>query len=44
LITLERIELAAQLYYLAYNLGKINPLPEEEVSRLKSKYAGSTGI
>lgn len=44
LITLERIELAAQLYFLAYNLGKINPLPEEEVSRLKSKYAGSTGI
>lgn len=35
LITLERMELAAQLYYLAYNLGKIIPLPEEEIKRLR---------
>jgi L-fuculose-phosphate aldolase len=36
LIALERMELAAQLYYLAYNLGKINPLPEAELRRLLS--------
>ncbi|MGB5844931.1 MAG: class II aldolase/adducin family protein [Anaerolineales bacterium] len=36
LIALERMELAAQLYFLAYNLGKINPLPESEIKRLKS--------
>ena len=40
LIALERMEFAAQLYYLAYNLGKIIPLPEEEINRLKSLRAG----
>ena len=35
LLALERMELAAQLYYLAYNLGKIIPLPEEEIKRLR---------
>jgi len=35
LIALERMEFAAQLYYLAYNLGKIIPLPEEEIKRLR---------
>ncbi len=36
LIALERMELAAQLYYLARNLGKIMPLPKEEIKRLKA--------
>ncbi len=36
LLALERMELAAQLYYLAHNLGKIMPLPEEEIKRLKA--------
>ena len=36
LLALERMELAAQMYYLAYNLGKIIPLPEEEIKRLKA--------
>jgi L-fuculose-phosphate aldolase len=40
LIALERMEFVAQLYYLAYNLGKITPLPEEEINRLKSLPAG----
>lgn len=40
LIALERMEFAAQLYYLAYNLGKITPLPEEELSRLNRLPAG----
>jgi L-fuculose-phosphate aldolase len=44
LITLERIELAAQIYYLAANLGNINLLPEEEISRLMKMKAGSNGI
>lgn len=35
LLALERMELAAQLYYLAHNLGKVIPLPTEEVQRLK---------
>jgi L-fuculose-phosphate aldolase len=35
LLALERMELAAQLYYLAHNLGKIMPLPEEEIKRLR---------
>jgi len=35
LLALERMELAAQLYYLAHNLGKIIALPTEEVQRLK---------
>jgi len=34
LLSLERMELAAQLYYLAYNLGKVIPLPEAEIKRL----------
>ena len=32
---LERMEFAAQLYYLAYNLGKIIPLLEEEIVSLR---------
>ena len=36
LLALERMELAAQLYTLAYNLGKIIPLPEEEIKRLRA--------
>jgi L-fuculose-phosphate aldolase len=40
LIALERMESAAQLYYLAHNLGDIIPLPEKEIDRLKSKRAG----
>jgi L-fuculose-phosphate aldolase len=36
LIALERMELAAQLYYLAHNLGKVIPLPEVEIKRLKA--------
>jgi L-fuculose-phosphate aldolase len=36
LIALERMELAAQLYYLAHNLGKVIPLPEAEIKRLKA--------
>jgi len=40
LIALERMEFAAQIYYLAYNLGKVNPLPEAEINRLKSLRAG----
>jgi L-fuculose-phosphate aldolase len=32
---LERMEFAAQIYYLANNLGKIIPLPEDEIRRLK---------
>ena len=35
LSALERMEFAAQLYYLANNLGKIIPLPEDEIRRLK---------
>ena len=35
LLALERMELAAQLFYLAYRLGKIIPLPEEEIKRLR---------
>jgi L-fuculose-phosphate aldolase len=34
LIALERMEHAAHLYYLAYNLGKVIPLPEAEIKRL----------
>jgi hypothetical protein len=30
------MELAAQLYYLAHNLGKVIPLPEAEVQTLKA--------
>ena len=36
LINLERMELAAQLYYLARNLGEVIPLSEAEVKRLKA--------
>jgi len=36
LLSLERMELAAQLYYLAYNLGKVITLPEAEIQRLKA--------
>ena len=36
LLALERMELAAQTYYLAINLGKVNPLPEAEVEHLKA--------
>ena len=36
LLALERMELAAQTYYLAINLGKVNPLPEAEVKHLKA--------
>jgi L-fuculose-phosphate aldolase len=36
LLALERMELAAQLYTLAHNLGKIIPLPEEEIKRLRA--------
>jgi L-fuculose-phosphate aldolase len=36
LIRLERMELAAELFYLAHNLGRINPLPLEEIARLRS--------
>ena len=36
LLALERMELAAQMYYLASNLGKVNPLPEAEVKHLKA--------
>jgi L-fuculose-phosphate aldolase len=36
LLALERMELAAQLYYLAHNLGKVIPLPEAEVQTLKA--------
>jgi L-fuculose-phosphate aldolase len=35
LLALERMEHAAHLYYLAYNLGKIIPLPEAEIKRLR---------
>jgi L-fuculose-phosphate aldolase len=35
LLALERMELAAQLYTLAHNLGKIMPLPKEEIKRLR---------
>lgn len=35
LIALERMEHAAHLFYLAENLGKVLPLPEDEVERLK---------
>ena len=35
LIALERMEFAAQLYYLAYNLGKVIPLPEEAIESLR---------
>jgi L-fuculose-phosphate aldolase len=31
LIALERMELAAQLYYLAHNLGEVIPLPDAEI-------------
>jgi L-fuculose-phosphate aldolase len=34
LIALERMELAAQLYYLAHNLGEVIPLPDAEIKRL----------
>ena len=40
LTALERMEFVAQLYYLAFNLGKINPLPEAEINRLKSLKSG----
>jgi len=40
LIALERMEFAAQLCYLAYNLGTMNPLPETEIERLKGLRAG----
>ena len=40
LIALERMEFAAQLYYLANNLGKIIPLPEAEIKRLKHLQVG----
>ena len=40
LIALERMEFAAQLYYLANNLGKIIPLPEAEIKRLRDLQAG----
>ena len=36
LIALERMELAAQFYYLAFNLGKVIPLPEAEARKLKA--------
>jgi L-fuculose-phosphate aldolase len=36
LIALERMEHAAQLYYLAHNLGKIIPLPDAEIQILKA--------
>lgn len=36
LLALERMELAAQLYYLAHNLGKVIPLPDSEVQTLKA--------
>ena len=36
LLALERMELAAQLYTLAHNMGKIIPLPEEEIKRLRA--------
>lgn len=36
LINLERMELAAQLYYLARNLGEVIPLSEAEINRLKA--------
>ena len=42
LIALERMEFAAHLYYLANNLGKIIPLPEAEIKRLKDLQAGKT--
>jgi L-fuculose-phosphate aldolase len=35
LLALERMELAAQLYYLAHNLGNVMPLPEAEIKRLR---------
>jgi L-fuculose-phosphate aldolase len=34
LLALERMELAAQMYYLASNLGKVNPLPEAGLKHL----------
>ena len=34
LLALERMELAAQIYYLASNLGKVNPLPEAGLKHL----------
>ncbi len=40
LIALERMEFVAQLYFLAYNLGKVTSLPEEEIKRLKSLPSG----
>ena len=40
LTALERMEFVAQLYYLAFNLGKINPLPEAEINRLRSLKSG----
>jgi L-fuculose-phosphate aldolase len=36
LVNLERMELAAQMYYLARNLGEVIPLPEAEFNRLKA--------
>ena len=33
LLAIERKGFAAQLYYLAHNLGKVNPLPEAEITR-----------
>ena len=36
LLALERMELAAQMYYLSFNLGKVNPLSEVEVEHLKA--------
>lgn len=35
LIALERMEYTAHLYYLASNLGKVIPLPKDEVDRLR---------
>jgi L-fuculose-phosphate aldolase len=36
LIALERLEHAANLYYLAHNLGEVIPLPDAEVQKLKA--------
>lgn len=36
LIALERMEHAAHMYYLAKELGKVLPLPDDEIKRLKA--------
>ncbi len=36
LLALERMELAAQMYTLAHNLGKVIPLPEAEIWKLQT--------